>query len=354
MPNENPEVKIAQLIKSILANKTDGELITLIEENLQNLRLLTNNQWAHPRFEVQLDHILLPKNITLQESLTKLVDEMAGNAARNLYLHKFLSEFQLSDAKELLEYIKLEGSVILPKVVTYAYVLENLNLEMLKDWTFLETCHQVWSPFLAFVNKSGLLSGFAKIKINSVENVIGKFIKYFKQNKVEEEYLGPYTSYNIFQAMVQDVLENHMDNSLVGKTLALNPPGQEDNATMSGPTTISENGQILEIYPPLPNQWADLYQTWNMAYTTRYKTWPKFLVKLLIPSVSGYHDKPDGQYFYARVLALYSHIIQRIAEKTNFEKNGFDWKSEALSKSWGKSNRQSAKDYENQVNEAHK
>jgi len=62
----------------------------------------------------------------------------------------------------------------------------------------------------------------------------------------------------------------------------------------------------------------------------------------------------NGQYFYARVLALYSHIIQRIAEKTNFEKNGFDWKSEALSKSWGKSNRQSAKDYENQVNEAHK
>ena len=58
-----------------------------------------------------------------------------------------------------------------------------------------------------------------------------------------------------------------------------------------------------------------------MAYNTRYKTWPKFLVKLLIPSVSGYHDKPDGQYFYARVLALYSHIIQRIAEKTNFEKN---------------------------------
>ena len=59
---------------------------------------------------------------------------------------------------------------------------------MLKDWTFLETCHQVWSPFLAFVNKSGLLSGFAKIKINSVEDVIRKFIKYFKQNKVEEKF----------------------------------------------------------------------------------------------------------------------------------------------------------------------
>merc|ERR1712223_1815682 len=32
--NENPEVKIAQLIKSVIANKTDGQLITLIEENL--------------------------------------------------------------------------------------------------------------------------------------------------------------------------------------------------------------------------------------------------------------------------------------------------------------------------------
>ena len=66
---------------------------------------------------------------------------------------------------------------------------------MLKDWTFLETCHQVWSPFFASVKRSGLLTGFAKIKIDSIEYVVGKFVKFFKVNKVQEE---PNISFNIF------------------------------------------------------------------------------------------------------------------------------------------------------------
>ena len=50
----------------------------------------------------------------------------------------------------------------------------------------------------------------------------------------------------------------------------MNPPGlDEDKQTKAGPTSISENGQMVEFRPPLPGLWADLYSTWNMAYITR-------------------------------------------------------------------------------------
>ena len=66
------------------------------------------------------------------------------------------------------------------------------------------------------------------------------------------------------------IITQNVDNALAGKTLALNRPGlEEDKRTMAGPTEISENGQMIEFSPPLPSLWADLYETWNMAYVTR-------------------------------------------------------------------------------------
>merc|ERR1719228_481679 len=115
--------------------------------------------------------------------------------------------------------------------------------------------------------------------------------------------------------MAQDFLEQRLDNALAGKTLVLNRPGlEEDKRTMAGPTEISENGQMIEFSPPLPSLWADLYETWNMAFVTRYEDWPYFLVKLLIPSVSDYHDYPEG-YLYPSATALYAYIIDYLSVK---------------------------------------
>ena len=350
--HENPEEKIAQAIKSILSKKTDKDITSIIEENLQTLRLYKNNKWTHPQFEAQLNHILHPKNLSLQEALVKLVESIAENAGKNKYLHNFLQEVQLSDANTLFEYVKLEGSIVLPKVVTYAYVLENLNQKMIKDWKFLETCFKVWSPFLAEVRKLAKqleeFDEFEIIKMNSIEYKVEQYyLKFFKQNNVDEE-IGPHTSFNIFQAVVSDVLEKHMDNALAGKTLALNRPGlKENNQTMAGPTKFSKTSQQIEFSPPLPEKWADLYMTWNMAFVSRYTDWPYFMVKLLIPSVSGYHDNPNG-YLYSRVLALFSHIVNSLMVRS-MGGSSINWKIEALALSWGRSNRKSAEDYKRQL-----
>ena len=73
-------------------------------------------------------------------------------------------------------------------------------------------------------------------------------------------------------------------------------------------------------------------------------------MKLLIPSVSGYHDKPEG-YLYPRITALYAQIINVITIKANGGPK-INWKIEELSQTWGKFNRASAKDYEIQLKRA--
>ena len=120
---------------------------------------------------------------------------------------------------------------------------------------------------------------------------------------------------------------------------------------MAGPTKLSKNGKIIEYWPPLPKQWADLYTTWNLAYVTRYNAWPYYFAKLLIPSVSGYHEKPEG-YLYPRVTALYAHIIYAMTVYyKGHDGPKIDW-TDALTHSWGRSNRENARDYQKQLNQA--
>ena len=70
-------------------------------------------------------------------------------------------------------------------------------------------------------------------------------------------------------------------------------------------------------------------------------------MKLLIPSVSGYQDHPEN-YLYRRVTALFAHIINFITIKA---KGGpkINWKNEEFTQIWGRFNRASAKDYEQQL-----
>ena len=90
--------------------------------------------------------------------------------------------------------------------------------------------------------------------------------------------------------------------------------------------------------------------TSNCIKFLRFPDWPYYLVKLLIPSVSGYHDKPE-EYLYPRITALYAHIINEITIKANGGPM-INWKIEEISQTWGKFNRASGKDYEIQLKRA--
>ena len=134
---------------------------------------------------------------------------MVKNAAQNNYLYTFLCQLDVSTIKTLLETIESQGSMVLPDVVAYAVVMENLNLEMLNDWKFLETCYKVWS------NDSlrQYLTGFELIKTYSVENYVAEILEYIKTNKTDNDGIfGKDVSFNIFQAMAQDLMEKKLGN----------------------------------------------------------------------------------------------------------------------------------------------
>ena len=95
----------------------------------------------------------------------------------------------------------------MPDVVTYAFVLETLNMEMINDWKFLEVYYEV-------CKKDPLrqsLTGFAAINAITIEEAIGRILEKFKANEIEPTY-GKNISFNIFQAIVLDVQEKRLGN----------------------------------------------------------------------------------------------------------------------------------------------
>ena len=115
-----------------------------------------------------------------------------------------------------------------------------------------------------------------------------------------------------------------------------------------GPVKLSANKTEVLISLAFPLQWADLYQTWNMAFVTNFNTWPYMLTKLLIPSVSEYQENPKA-YLHNRIIALYIHInygilpfMTKTKDKTYWN---LDWYDLSLSRQWGKANFESALHY---------
>lgn len=165
-------------------------------------------EWSHPFFEAQLSYIF-ELGIITPEFLNEFVDTIVENAAKNSYLHTFLSMVNASVIKKVQENVKKEGWYILPDVLAYAVVLENLNLAMIQNHTFLEACYDVWSND----DQKNTLSGFDLIKTVSVEMGVAKILKLLGEKNMDPATWGKGISFNVFQAMVQDFKEKRLGES---------------------------------------------------------------------------------------------------------------------------------------------
>ena len=86
-----------------------------------------------------------------------------------------------------------------------------------------------------------------------------------------------------------------------------------------------------------------------MAFVTHYGRWPYTILKLLVPLVSNYSDKPE-EYLYRRILGLYIHLQHALlGNATDFYKDSIDWRDKKLTRLWGKHNRKCAKQYEKEL-----
>ena len=166
---------------------------------------------------------------------------------------------------------------------------------------------------------------------------------------IDPDYLSKQLPLNIIEAKAVDLSRGYFNNAKVALTLAKQTPGGKvNNCTGSGPARISPDGKAIYVHLAFPLQWANLYQTWNMAFVTNFKRWPYTLVKLLIPPVSDYQSNPSS-FLYNRILGLYAHLNWEwmgIIYGRQTSSRDMNWHSPSLSRSWGRTNYESAKEYE--------
>ena len=177
----------------------------------------------------------------------------------------------------------------------------------------------------------------------------------FKAGVVAPDFGKSRLPENIIQARTADKSLGNLDNAKVATALAKEAPGgDENNCTGSGPARITPDGNGIEYRMAFPLEWANLYQTWNMAFVTNFENWPYFIVKLLIPSVSDYHSNPSS-WIHERLMGHYIHIHWTWMGRFNgfVEAEDINWHSPSLSKNWGRANSESAKEYKLLKNKCH-
>jgi len=97
-------------------------------------------------------------------------------------------------------------------------------------------------------------------------------------------------------------------------------PGLGNHIAKEWQRVVGQEGSdlgVLDIRPPLPRIWANLYSSWNLAFVSAYLNNPMFFSKLLAPIVHVYQGEGnEGLYLWPRVVCLYMHIQYEIMSRT--------------------------------------
>lgn len=333
---------IADVVKQSIRGIKPEQMYNLMLEKYKTLRLIdNNNKWISPEFE-KISSTLLPKNLT-EEKCDKFIDVMASFAEKNPYLTSFLNSVEHNHYDRLSEKVQKEGKEVFPKILAYTFALELLTKNLTKNPKLLE---ESYNHFRATRKKEDTfkhLPFFHKIKLLSIETPIKYYLDYEKTLKPKgSPLLSQLTlSANILEATISDFFERHYSNAKTGWILATNAPPSKKypDERVAGKT----NSKI-----PMPKEWEDLYQTWNMAFVSKFQDYPYIIPKLLIPQVANYQENPN-KYLFNRSVALYLYLNFTsfdYSDKLLKNEKPINWYDEKLSEDWGKSNSKMAKIYE--------
>jgi len=201
-------------------------------------------------------------------------------------------------------------------------------------------------------------SSFDNIKTNTVFKMIQADLPRFISGEVKPEdprvcgMRRNNIGINIFEAMYYDAQADCIDNSMAGAAMIVTLAAERDKPELENLSPrFHADPKLYLTYQPFPNEWADLYSVWNLAFTGReFKDWPMYWAKLLTTSVGCYREIP-GMYIFRRGINLLYHIIHEVIYR-NIEKQQeptFDLRMPNFIKSFGTSNRQSAENYINKV-----
>lgn len=198
---------------------------------------------------------------------------------------------------------------------------------------------------------------FGNIKINTVFLMMGGMLEDIVNRKViEEDKKGcgvrmNRISVNIAEAMFFDARAGMVDNAKTGSALVVTPAHDRVDPNLETELPKFSSKGIYQVFQPFPDLWADLYQVWNLAFTAQeYADFPMFWAKLLNPEVGCYRGL-KGSYLFQRAINLAMHIVHQLIEKNERQNQdpGYDVRPMSFVASFGTTNKASADEYINKV-----
>lgn len=346
--------KITDIIKKPLDGFDENRMHDQMLKYYRLLHLIDDKgKWKTPELQ-RVSSWLLPRDMTERKS-KDFINKMAVLAEKNPYLLNFLKMARNGKFKSLSQSVKSEGKQLFPDLVAYSVVLERLTKATYDDPNILESCVKIFKKERRKISRFKHETLFRKIKLESIEGPIIEHIilKSYKTGKVAKNAGRFILFLNILEATLADVIERNRDNVKVGWELAINKAGSKNNnlVTGAGPSGWSRDKKGISLRPPLPKEWADLYQTWNMAFVSQSQSFPYLIIKLLIPQVANYQNNP-ALYLHKRVLALYiclNYLIFDCAKRMEAKIPAIRWDDKELTRLWGKSNLESMKQYKSKL-----
>lgn len=345
-------MRIAEHIKEVITGLRRDRIAELIRQHLGQLRLIDGTgRWQAEQLAAISDW-LLGEDLDTGDAL-ELVDEVARCAGANPYLAEFLSRAKGETFDRLYHKIRTEGATVLPSVVTYALLLERLTQAMRNDWRLIQACREIWLRARDAEDMKSQLIVFERAKVLSIDVPIKRALEFHESGSVAPQFGRVLLPMNIIEAMFEDIRLGNRDNAVSAWPLVKDRPGSWAREANTGEVAArwSEDRKAIVLSFALPQRWADLYATWNLAFVSHYGDFPYWMTKLLIPRVSGYQDSPE-EYLYNRVLALYTHLHYMGFGRIDLASQGrdaIDWHDEALTELWSSVNRESAEKYSEAV-----
>lgn len=350
-PAERPRAfleSVARAVKAAVEPLGADEVRALMAQRYRALRLWDGRRWRLAEL-VPFDGTLLPAGMD-GRALGRFVDEMVEAACKSPYVLAFARAARRHEFPRLRARAAAEGPLVFRRVVINAMVLERLVRVMIADDRTSAACRAHWlaTPG-ANPSPRSATEFFGWLKSASVDVGIASFNRSHESGVADPETLRWTLPGNILEAVGADLFlaatgprearSGRLANARAGLALIRYGPHG------AGPSRFTFDRRMIGIDPLAVKEWDDLYGTWNMSFVTVLPNWPEWMVKLLVPAVNDYAAEPST-YMYRRALALEIQLYANRLESADGAQPEYDWTDPQLTKVWGETNLESARDYE--------
>jgi hypothetical protein len=374
LPEQDPSFKLSRrrdgeallaqwagYTKEIISQHRVSEVGQHLARSYRTLRLMNEKgEWTINASEEMLE-ALDPANLSLQQ-IHEFIAEICRVNQQNAYLMEFAGALNTGISDPVSQRIGLFADASLTEIVAFALLLQKLTAAFYLDVERVHALVTHWEREAAKMGLSKQLGFGFRIKFESIRTPIRRSRECVQSGQVPASFCNFILPFNILQASLFDLVSGNPRNARAGLVLARHLPGNKtDSGTGAGPVHLDQSGRIIESGLPLPEQWVDLYQSWNLAFGAQFSSFPFYLCKLVIPQVAGYHGHPQ-QYVWNRTHALMTYLYFAAftsgdwslghKEKSSFNENEWTaFASAELRKHWGQINHDSARGYAKQVRE---